>query len=88
MRPVTEAAIAALAVTGSLWLFQDTLTHFMVEKDLIEKNTLDDLVLTVGDTEPCKADVHYRVWDEMMNELDMYRWIIACEDARKKETSP
>ena len=75
-----EPAIAIVLICGSLWLFQDTLSRMILDRKNIEQSVIDSIILTVGSGE-CTAKVHLSVW-ENMNQLEIYRWIVACEDAK------
>lgn len=50
------------------------------ENEAMRKEILNSLEITIGRKEPCIATVSYNTW-EAMNELEIYRWVVACEES-------
>lgn len=83
MREWITIATATFLTTGSIWLFQNALSGFLLDAEAMRWSIINETVLTVGQPGPCSTQVHLSVW-ESMNQLEVYRWVIACEDARVK----
>lgn len=77
-----DMAITSLAVSFGLWFFQDALSETFLDQELIRQSVINETILTVGQPGPCSTQVHLSVWKNM-NQLGIYRWVIACEEATK-----
>jgi hypothetical protein len=83
LKTLALAGTTACLFMGAGWFYKETIFQFMYNIEAIKQNTLDEVVLTVGDPKgECSALVHLSTWDKM-NQLQIYRWVVACEDAKK-----
>lgn len=77
------SGVVAILFMGTGWFYKETMFYFMYNIEAIKQNALDEVVLTVGDpNSECSAHINLSVWDKM-NQLQIYRWVVACEDAKK-----
>lgn len=77
-----QAALALFLAAGGVWLFADTIIWSREQSDLLKRAAVRETLIEVGQTEGCTARVSLEVWAEI-NRLEVYRWVVACEDARK-----
>ncbi len=85
LKSLALSGVVAILFMGTGWFYKETLFHFMYNIEAIKQNALDEVVLTVGDPSgECTALVHLSTWDKM-NQLQIYRWVVACEDAKKEK---
>lgn len=71
----------ALCCVG-FWFFADTIVWSQEQRQLIEQSTLNNIVIRIGPPDQCGVNVNLSVWPDM-NQLQVYRWVIACEEASK-----
>lgn len=81
MRGYMSESIAFLMCCVGIWFFADTLWWAGDQGELIERNVLKETSITVGVNEPCKVNIMLSAWNDM-NQLEIYRWVIACEDSQ------
>ncbi len=85
LKSLALSGVVAILFMGTVWFYKETVFHFMYNIEAIKQNALDEVVLTVGDPSgECTALVHLSTWDKM-NQLQIYRWVVACEDAKKEK---
>lgn len=83
LKSLAISGVIAILFMGTGWFYKETLFQFMYDIEAIKKDTIDKVVLTVGDpNSECSAHINLSVWDKM-NQLQIYRWVVACEDAKK-----
>ena len=77
-----EISAVSLMTTASIWFFSETLIFNALEVERIKQNTVAEATVQIGNAEPCMVDIRLAAW-EAMNDMNIYRWVVACEDALK-----
>lgn len=83
-RPYMAPAIAVFIGCLGVWFFADALWWMDDQRQLIRDAVIQETTLVVGRNEPCLTHVALGTW-EAMNELEVYRWVTACEDRVAQE---
>jgi len=81
MKPWLEISIASVLTTASIWFFSDTILFNAMETERIEERAVAETMVTIGVSEPCKAEVSLAAF-ESLNQMGVYRWVVACEDSQ------
>jgi len=87
MKDYLQASLAFVLVCTGIYFLAESLFWYADQKELLLQNQLKELTLHIGVTEPCVAEVHYSIFSDL-NELQVYRWVLACEEANYLTSTP
>lgn len=84
MNQYLQMASAFSLVCVGIWFFGDTIIFGQEQQTLAVKNYVANKVIRVGPEGECGVNVPLETWEEM-NRMQVYKWVVACEDSLKGE---
>lgn len=82
--PAIAPTVALFLTCASMWMFADTLWFLRADAALTEKRVREQTLIQIGTREPCVAEVSLEAW-QALNRMGVYKWVVACENARPEE---
>lgn len=83
MKTILYASLTLFLTYGGFYFFKESLAQAFYDLEKSNELALAKVVLKVGREEPCIVEINLTSWSSM-NELGIYRWVTACEDAQRE----